>query len=205
MPMGVCQTETRSVDDDSKKFTTKVKLATFTKAGYGRNQRKRRCAKRVVHRNRNMSGLTDEIGRKLGRERREKRKETREMRILEKMELVVRIGRWGSSEPSGGADVEIAKDAPILALPGLSSLQKGTSKSESAIADPDKRYVCLYACVCVRVRGSPDPGTPLWRCCCSADCSFHTARAPSTQERHLSSFYRMRARRTKKLHYKSSF
>lgn len=50
----------------------KVKLATFTKPGRGRNQCKRRRAKQVVHRNRNALGLTEKQKRELGRERRER-------------------------------------------------------------------------------------------------------------------------------------
>ena len=140
------------------------KLATFTKAGYGRNRCKRRCAKRVVHRNRNNFGLTNTIVREMGRERRERREKTRAFRKLEKMEtmeVAVKIDSWDSAEPGGGADADTVKGSTTPSLRDPSSLRRGrdesgrTRESKSSISDGtyslmEKRCVCfLRARACV--------------------------------------------------------
>lgn len=141
----------------------KVKLATFTKAGRGRNQCKRRRAKQVVHRNRNALGLTEKRKRELGRGRRAGKKERKGEREDEGMQD--KMCGW-DFKPSGGADTEAlvaTTTQPLLDPPSLQGGGEGPkieSQTERGVdaprktykeytvnaPDPDKRYVC----VCVR-------------------------------------------------------
>lgn len=151
----------------------RVKLAAFTKAGRGRNQCKRRRAKRVVHRNRNALGLTEKQKRELGRQRRAGRNVRRRNRERRDEEIQDKICGWHSN-PSGGADTD-ATDTPVTPpLLDPPSLQQGKDgggsgggpkpkpKPETGGAvdalDPDKRCVCV--CVC----GAPFTYIFLLRC-----------------------------------------
>lgn len=168
----------------------KVKLATFTKPGRGRNQCKRRRAKQVVHRNRNALGLTEKQKRELGRERREReRRDDADEEIQDK-----------DAKPSGGADTE-APDAtttpPLFDQPSLQVGKDGggrrsgdgqkidcqTQEKESVddAPDPDKR------CGCVRVR-YPTPCPPFHAYYCDAYSFFRKHRRARCSTKPMSFF-----------------